>query len=122
MLRSAIGLGAEGVRHDIELAKHHGIAYYLTPEGTTEMHGTDRQIQAFADAVRFAEQGLVESNLPRRAWINQPSSLQPLHALHGTNVLVVADDTGFCRAYFLSGDVISIRVKRESLSPGWRTS
>lgn len=40
---------------DIDLAKQNGIAYYLTPEGTTEMHCTDRQIQAFADAVRLAE-------------------------------------------------------------------
>jgi hypothetical protein len=39
----------------IELAKRCGIAYYLTPEGTTEMHGTDRQIEAFADMVSSEE-------------------------------------------------------------------
>lgn len=39
----------------IELAKQCGIAYYLTPEGTTEMHGTDRQIEAFAELVADAE-------------------------------------------------------------------
>ena len=39
----------------IELANQCGITYYLTPEGTTEMHGTDRAIEAFADAVRAAE-------------------------------------------------------------------
>lgn len=39
----------------IELAKAHGIAYYLTPEKTTEMHGTDRQIEAFAEAIRTEE-------------------------------------------------------------------
>ena len=40
---------------DIDLAKQHGIDYYLTPENTTEMHGTDRQVQAFADVVRLSE-------------------------------------------------------------------
>ena len=35
----------------IDLAKHYGIAYYLTPEGACEMHGTDRQIEAFAEAI-----------------------------------------------------------------------
>ena len=39
----------------IYLAKKHGIAYYLTPEGTTEMHCTDRKTQEFADAARIAE-------------------------------------------------------------------
>lgn len=39
----------------IDLAKQCGIAYYLTPEGTTEMHGTDRQIEAFAELVAEAE-------------------------------------------------------------------
>ena len=38
----------------IELAKQCGIAYHLTPEGSTEMHGTDRQIQAFAEAIAAA--------------------------------------------------------------------
>ena len=39
----------------IEIAKQCGIAYYLTPENTCEMHGTDRQIESFADAIRAAE-------------------------------------------------------------------
>jgi hypothetical protein len=29
--------------------------YFLTPENTTKMHGTDRQIEAFAEAIRAAE-------------------------------------------------------------------
>lgn len=40
---------------ELELAKLNGIAYYLTPKNTPEMHGTDRQIQAFAEAVRADE-------------------------------------------------------------------
>lgn len=39
----------------IEIAKRCGIAYYLTPDDTCEMHGTDRQIEAFAEAIRAAE-------------------------------------------------------------------
>lgn len=39
----------------IEMAKACGIAYYLTPTGTTEMHGTDRQIEAFAEMIRAQE-------------------------------------------------------------------
>jgi len=41
--------------NDIEIAKAHGIDYYLTPVGTREMHGRDDQIVAFADAVRESE-------------------------------------------------------------------
>lgn len=37
----------------IELAKECGIAYYLTPENTKEMHGTDRQIEAFAERLKL---------------------------------------------------------------------
>lgn len=50
-----------------------------------------------------------------RMWINQPSTLQPLHHLHGTNVL--AQGT---RVWFLAGDVISMEVPPNVLSKGWR--
>lgn len=40
---------------EIELAKQHGIQYRLAPEGTTEMWCYDRNLQAFAEAVRAAE-------------------------------------------------------------------
>ena len=36
-------------------AKSFGIEYYLTPENTCEMHGTDRHIEAFANAIREEE-------------------------------------------------------------------
>ena len=55
----------------------------------------------------------------QRMWINQPSTLQPLHNLHGTNVLAVREDIGW-RVYFLSGVVISQQVPRGTLSEGWR--
>lgn len=52
-----------------------------------------------------------------RMWINQPSTLQPLHHLHGTNVL---SEDGTNRIWFLSGPVISMVVPHNVLSLGWR--
>jgi len=57
----------------------------------------------------------------KRMWIDQPSTLQPLHSLHGTNVLAQPDTDKVMRVYFLSGDVISQQVPNEALSPGWNT-
>ena len=42
-----------------------------------------------------------------RRWINQPSSSQPLHHLHGTNVLAEHEYDDTYRIYFLSGPAIS---------------
>lgn len=55
----------------------------------------------------------------KRMWINQPSTLQPLHKLHGTNVLAKRDTDATCRVYFLSGDVVSQQVPKGVLSSGW---
>jgi hypothetical protein len=59
-----------------------------------------------------------------RAWINQPSKLQPFHRLHGTNVLAEAelDSQGFVRVWFLGGSTISQIFPLSSLSPGWLKS
>ncbi len=52
----------------------------------------------------------------KRMWINQPSTLQPLHRLHGVNVLLdMESDT----IYFLSGETISMMPPLEALSEGW---
>ncbi len=55
----------------------------------------------------------------RRMWINQPSTLQEFHSLHGTNVLVDLEDSGGPCIYFLSGAVISMLVNPGILSAGW---
>lgn len=55
-----------------------------------------------------------------RMWINQPSTLEPLHALHGTNVLAIAENPTTTRIYFLSGNIISQQVSPRCLSEGWR--
>ena len=56
---------------------------------------------------------------PVRMWINQPSKRQPLHHLHGTNVLAVPAYPKTMRIYFLSGPVVSQQALTLWLSPGW---
>lgn len=56
---------------------------------------------------------------PVRMWVNQPSGLQLMHHLHGTNVLAVPGHPGTMRIYFLSGPVISQQIDAHRLSPGW---
>jgi hypothetical protein len=63
---------------------------------------------------------MIELNaIPRRCWINQPSTLQPLHALNGEHVLAIADTNGRATIYFLSGPTISSRIDPNCLSAGW---
>ena len=52
----------------------------------------------------------------KRMWINQPSSLQPLHELHGRNVLTIDEET----VYFTCGEVVSMMVPQNTLSEGWK--
>lgn len=54
-----------------------------------------------------------------RMWVNQPSTLQSLHHLHGVRVLACPDTDRTSRAYFLSGEVIDMQVPNEALSEGW---
>lgn len=55
----------------------------------------------------------------RRMWINQPSTLQALHHLHGVRVLAGADTDVCDRIFFLSGETISMQAPRSALSEGW---
>lgn len=55
----------------------------------------------------------------QRMWINQPSTLQQHHDLHGTNVLAYREYDETWRVYFLSGNVISQQMLGRTLSPGW---
>lgn len=56
----------------------------------------------------------------RRMWINQPSTLQPDHDLHGLDVLAEEEGEGeFVTVYFLAGRATSWTVRKQSLSPGW---
>jgi len=57
-----------------------------------------------------------------RMWINQPSTLQPLHQLHGKNVLAVKEGENMYRIYFLSGETISMNAHKNTLSWGWKQS
>lgn len=56
----------------------------------------------------------------QRMWINQPSSLQPLHKDHGKLVLAIKlGKTPNSQVYFTSGDVISAIYPTIILSKGW---
>lgn len=55
-----------------------------------------------------------------RMWINQPSTLQQFHNLHGVNVLAEPAMGNYTtRIYFLNGDVISQMIPFSALSHGW---
>lgn len=56
----------------------------------------------------------------KRMWINQPSTHQPLHHLHGTNVLAEPEYGYWAKIYFLSGDTISQQCHVNCLSEGWQ--
>jgi len=50
-----------------------------------------------------------------RAWINQPSTLQPLHFLHGKNCIVqdIGDDTVIL--FFTEGAIHSMQAPRQCI-------
>lgn len=57
----------------------------------------------------------------RRMWVNQPSTLQPDHALHGTRVLADLDDKTWdhsTQVFFIEGPVHSAVLLTSSLSDG----
>lgn len=62
---------------------------------------------------------LKESKRLRRFWINQPSTMQDYHKLHGVNVLANPGTNKICDCYFVSGNLISQRIHKLALSPGW---
>lgn len=57
----------------------------------------------------------------KRMWINQPSCLQPLHKLHGYNVIADMDsDDRSATVYFTEGEIISMIIPKIWLSNGWK--
>lgn len=62
----------------------------------------------------------MNDNELKRMWINQPSAQQPMHRLHGTNVLAHREYDGLWRIYFLSGSIISQLAPDSCLACGWR--
>jgi hypothetical protein len=55
----------------------------------------------------------------KRMWVNQPSSSQLRHDLHGTNVIAVQETDRVHCVFFLSGPAISCQIPNECLSAGW---
>ncbi len=60
----------------------------------------------------------VQHHQLHRLWVNQPSTKQPFHHLHGTRVLGYHEGTAW-RVYLLAGDVISQLIPSSALSAGW---
>ena len=52
----------------------------------------------------------------KRYFINQPSTLQPHHKLHGAKVIGIRERDSVIRIYFIEGDVISMQVQSNVLS------
>ena len=63
----------------------------------------------------------MENNKPKieRMWINQPSTLQPLHKYHGKKVLAAMTEEISIRVYPCEGDIIEMTVPKWVLAIGW---
>jgi hypothetical protein len=51
-----------------------------------------------------------------RAWVNQPSTLQPLHKLHGKYCIVHDTGENSVTLYFTEGDLHSTTALRQCIS------
>ncbi|MDO8414859.1 MAG: hypothetical protein Q7S87_01460 [Agitococcus sp.] len=60
------------------------------------------------------------TNKLTRMWIDQPSTLQAFHALHGTNVLAQQAGDNAMQVYFLEGETLSLQVSKIALKAGWQ--
>lgn len=88
-----------------------------------EMKGALRSGEASVVPVTLietAELDALRAATLARMWINQPSTHQKFHHLHGVNVLAQREYGDTYRVYFISGDVINQQMPREALSVGWR--
>ena len=55
-------------------------------------------------------------------WVNQPSTLQQYHKLHGTKVLAMHEYDDTYLIYFLSGEIEAQQIFKSALSEGWPNS
>lgn len=53
---------------------------------------------------------------PYRGWVNQPSTFQPLHHLHGRRCIVVPYHDGGVELWFIDGALISTLAAPEWVS------
>ncbi len=58
----------------------------------------------------------LDSGRPVRVWINQPSTLQPNHKLHGKVGIAIPEKGKFVDLHFCDGLVYSMRIAKSSLS------
>jgi len=68
---------------------------------------------------------LQANSFPQRAWINQPSTLQEHHSLHGKKVITIppllnaGDDGWHIQIAFIDGPVTSMIINFSALAKGW---
>lgn len=58
----------------------------------------------------------LDTGRPVRVWINQPSTLQPDHRLHGKKGIAIPEEGKFVDIHFTDGLVHSMRIAKLSLS------
>ena len=51
-----------------------------------------------------------------RAWVNQPSTQQPLHHMHGEHCIAQDDGQPTVRLWFTEGSIHSMQAPRECIS------
>lgn len=61
---------------------------------------------------------LSDFKLPCRVWINQPSTLQPMHKYHGMRGIAMTDpsQSDAVRIYFTEGNLLSMQIDPICLS------
>lgn len=55
----------------------------------------------------------------RRMWVNQPSTMQPMHDRHGQLVIAHHDYDDQWRCFPIAGNTVSFMANRLWLSDGW---
>lgn len=71
-------------------------SYYLDEDGPAAVEAAEAAVSTGAGVYR--------------GWINQPSTLQPLHDKHGLRCIVVPDTNGMATIWFTEGATLSMRV------------
>jgi hypothetical protein len=62
---------------------------------------------------------MITQNDPVRMWVNQPSTQQPMHHMHGTRVLAKPYTDNTSLVWWLEGSVVSSVMPSLYLSAGW---
>ena len=114
LILTAIDTGAIDLNDQIEDQDCEEVEKELEKDVTTLL-----EVKALLISLLYKKPGI--DNLARY-WVNQPSTLQPHHNLHGVNLIAetTPDSDGIVRAYMVEGDTISMNIQKGSLCGGWK--